>query len=92
MDRLLLIKRLLWVFVEIFSLGLVLIIFLYFLLGQTSGTFVLSVIENIGLFVKSAGENTIVALLIIISLVLYLNRGETEPKPIEKKQQRLYAV
>ena len=80
MDRLLLIKRLLWVFVEIFSLGLVLIIFLYFLLGQTSGTFVLSVIENIGLFVKSAGENTIVALLIIISLVLYLNRGETEPK------------
>ena len=85
MDRLILIKRLLWVFVEIFSLGLVLIIFLYFLLGQTSGTFVLSVIENIGLFVKSAGENTIVALLIIISLVLYLNRGETEPKPIEKK-------
>jgi hypothetical protein len=80
LDRLLLIKRLLWVFVEIFSLGLVLIIFLYFLLGQTSGTFVLSVIENIGLFVKSAGENTIVALLIIISLVLYLNRGETEPK------------
>ena len=80
MDRLLLIKRLLWVFVEIFSLGLVLIIFLYFLLGQTSGTFVLSVIENIGLFVKSAGENTIVALLIIISLVLYLNRAETEPK------------
>ena len=80
MDRLLLIKRLLWVFVEIFSLGLVLIIFLYFLLGQTSGTFVLSVIENIGLFVKSAGENTIVALLIIISLVLYLNRGEAEPK------------
>jgi hypothetical protein len=80
LDRLLLIKRLLWVFVEIFSLGLVLIIFLYFLLGQTSGTFVLSVIENIGLFVKSAGENTIVALLIIISLVLYLNRAETEPK------------
>ena len=80
MDRLLLIKRLLWVFVEIFSLGLVLIIFLYFLLGQTSGTFVLSVIENIGLFVKSAGENTIVALLIIISLVLYLNKSEIEPK------------
>lgn len=85
MDRLLLIKRLLWVFVEIFSLGLVLIIFLYFLLGQTSGTFVLSVIENIGLFVKSAGENTIVALLIIISLVLYLNKSEIEPKPKAKK-------
>jgi hypothetical protein len=76
---------LLWVFVEIFSLGLVLIIFLYFLLGQTSGTFVLSVIENIGLFVKSAGENTIVALLIIISLVLYLNKSEIEPKPKAKK-------
>ena len=85
LDRLILIKRLLWVFVEIFSLGLVLIIFLYFLLGQTSGTFVLSVIENIGLFVKSAGENTIVALLIIISLVLYLNKSEIEPKPKAKK-------
>jgi hypothetical protein len=85
LDRLILIKRLLWVFVEIFSLGLVLIIFLYFLLGQTSGAFVLSVIENIGLFVKSAGENTIVALLIIISLVLYLNKGESEPKPKVKK-------
>jgi len=43
------------------------------------------VIENIGLFVKSAGENTIVALLIIISLVLYLNKGESEPKPKVKK-------
>jgi hypothetical protein len=85
LDRLLLIKRLLWVFVEIFSLGLVLIIFLYFLLGQTSGMFVLAVIENIGQFVKSAGENTIVALLIIISLVLYLNKGEAEPKSKGRK-------
>ena len=85
MDRLLLIKRVLWFLVEIFSLGLVLIIFLYFLLGQTSGTFVLAVIENIGLFVKSAGENTIVALLIIISLVLYLNKSESEPKSKGRK-------
>ena len=87
MDKLILLKRVLWFLVEISSLGLVLIIFLYFLLGQTSGTFVLSVIENIGVFVKSAGENTIVALLIIISLVLYLNKGEADPKskPREKK-------
>ena len=85
MDRLILIKRVLWFLVEIFSLGLVLIIFLYFLLGQTSGTLVLAVIENIGLFVKSAGENTIVALLIIISLVLYLNKSEAEPKSKGRK-------
>ena len=85
MDRVILIKRVLWFLVEIFSLGLVLIIFLYFLLGQTSGTFVLAVIENIGLFVKSAGENTIVALLIIISLVLYLNKSEAEPKSKGRK-------
>ena len=85
MDNLILLKRVLWFLVEISSLGLVLIIFLYFLLGQTSGTFVLSVIENIGVFVKSAGENTIVALLIIISLVLYLNKGEADPKPRAKK-------
>jgi len=88
LDKLILLKRVLWFLVEISSLGLVLIIFLYFLLGQTSGTFVLSVIENIGVFVKSAGENTIVALLIIISLVLYLNKGEADPKskPREKNK------
>ena len=85
MDKLILLKRVLWFLVEISSLGLVLIIFLYFLLGQTSGTFVLSVIENIGVFVKSAGENTIVALLIIISLVLYLNKSEAEPKSKGRK-------
>ena len=85
MDKLIFLKRVLWFLVEIFSLGLVLIIFLYFLLGQTSGTFVLAVIENIGLFVKSAGENTIVALLIIISLVLYLNKSEAEPKSKGRK-------
>ncbi|MEE2998905.1 MAG: hypothetical protein VX693_03190 [Pseudomonadota bacterium] len=82
-----LLKRVLWFLVEIFSLGLVLIIFLYFLLGQTSGTFVLSVIENIGVFVKSAGENTIVALLIIISLVLYLNKNEAGSKPRSKTRK-----
>ena len=81
MDKLIFLKRVLWFLVEIFSLGLVLIIFLYFLLGQTSGTFVVAVIENIGVFVKSAGENTIVALLIIISLVLYLNKGEGDTRP-----------
>lgn len=87
MDKLMLLKRVLWFLVEIFSLGLVLIIFLYFLLGQTSGTFVLSVIENIGVFVKSAGENTIVALLIIISLVLYLNKNEAGSKPRSKTRK-----
>ena len=88
MDKLIFLKRVLWFLVEIFSLGLVLIIFLYFLLGQTSGTFVISVIENIGVFVKSAGENTIVALLIIISLVLYLNKAEANPKPSPRSREK----
>ena len=88
MDKLIFLKRVLWFLVEIFSLGLVLIIFLYFLLGQTSGTFVISVIENIGVFVKSAGENTIVALLIIISLVLYLNKAEANPKPPPRSREK----
>ena len=85
MDKLIFLKRVLWFLVEIFSLGLVLIIFLYFLLGQTSGAFVVAVIENIGVFVKSAGENTIVALLIIISLVLYLNKAEGGTRSRSKK-------
>lgn len=73
MDKLDLLRRVLWSLVEIFSLGLVLLIFAYFLLGQSSGSFILGLIGNIGEFAKATGENTIVALLIIISLVLYLN-------------------
>jgi len=88
LDKLIFLKRVLWFLVEIFSLGLVLIIFMYFLLGQTSGTFVISVIENIGVFVKSAGENTIVALLIIISLVLYLNKAEASPKSPPRSREK----
>lgn len=72
-DKLATLRKLLWFFVEFFSLGLVLIIFIYFLLGQSAGSFILDVIENIGLFVKAVGENAIVAVLIIISLILYLN-------------------
>tara|TARA_E500000178_G_C16717717_1_gene615729 strand:+ start:33 stop:269 length:237 start_codon:yes stop_codon:yes gene_type:complete len=72
-DKLATLRKLLWFFVEFFSLVLVLIIFIYFLLGQSSGPFILGVIENIGLFVKAVGKNAIVAILIIISLVLYLN-------------------
>ena len=72
-DKLATLRKLLWFFVEFFSLVLVLIIFIYFLLGQSSGLFILDVIENIGLFVKAVGKNAIVAILIIISLVLYLN-------------------
>jgi hypothetical protein len=72
-EKLATIRKLLWFFVELFSLALVLIIFIYFLLGQSSGPFILDVISNIGLFVKAIGENAIVAVLIIISLVLYLN-------------------
>ena len=75
-DKLATLRKLLWFFVEFFSLGLVLIIFIYFLLGQSAGPFILDVIENIGLFVKAVGENAIVAVLIIISLILYLNNRQ----------------
>ena len=77
MDKLNLLRKVLWFLVEIFSLGLVLLIFVYFLLGQTSGTFVVSVIDNIGVFIKSSGENAIVAVLIIISIVLYMNNRKS---------------
>jgi len=77
LENLNLLRKVLWFLVEIFSLGLVLLIFVYFLLGQTSGTFVVAVMENIGFFVKASGENTIVAVLIIISLILYLNNKKS---------------
>tara|TARA_B100000315_G_C14568575_1_gene584246 strand:+ start:208 stop:441 length:234 start_codon:yes stop_codon:yes gene_type:complete len=73
MEKIDLLRRALWSLVEVFSLGLVLLIFIYFLLGQTSGEFIVGLIANIGVFAKSTGENAIIALLIIISLVLYLN-------------------
>ncbi len=73
MDKIELLRRALWSLVEIFSLGLVLLIFIYFLLGQTSGAFIVGIIDNIGVFAKATGENAIIAILIIISIVLYLN-------------------
>jgi len=73
MEKIDLLRRALWSLVEIFSLGLVLLIFIYFLLGQTSGTFIVGIIDNIGVFAKATGENAVIAILIIISLVLYLN-------------------
>ena len=76
MDKIDLLRRTLWSLVEIFSLGLVLLIFIYFLLGQTSGTFIVGIIDNIGVFAKATGENAIIALLIIISLVLHLNNKQ----------------
>ena len=76
MDKIDLLRRTLWSLVEIFSLGLGLLIFIYFLLGQTSGTFIVGIIDNIGVFAKATGENAIIALLIIISLVLYLNNKQ----------------
>jgi len=76
MDKIDLLRRTLWSLVEIFSLGLVLLIFIYFLLGQTSGTFIVGIIDNISVFAKSTGENTIIAILIIISIVLYLNNKQ----------------
>jgi hypothetical protein len=72
-DKLATFRKLVWFLVELFSLGLVLIIFIYFLLGQSSGPFIVDVIANIALFVTAVGENAMVAILIIISLVLYLN-------------------
>ena len=77
MDKLTSLRKALWFLAEIFSLGLVLLIFVYFLLGETSGSFVLAVVGNIGIFVKNVGENAIVAVLIIISLVLYLNNKKS---------------
>ncbi|MDP6257994.1 MAG: hypothetical protein QGH63_02770 [Rhodospirillales bacterium] len=76
MEKIELLRRALWVLVEIFSLGLVLLIFVYFLLGQSAGEFIVGLIGNIGVFAKATGENAIIAILIIISLVLYLNNKQ----------------
>ena len=53
-----------------------LLIFVYFLLGQSAGEFIVGLIGNIGVFAKATGENAIIAILIIISLVLYLNNKQ----------------
>ncbi len=76
MEKIELLRRALWFLVEIFSLGLVLLIFVYFLLGQSAGEFIVGLIGNIGVFAKATGENAIIAILIIISLVLYLNNKQ----------------
>ncbi|MDP7601671.1 MAG: hypothetical protein QF605_09800 [Rhodospirillales bacterium] len=76
MEKIELLRRALWFLVEVFSLGLVLLIFVYFLLGQSAGEFIVGLIGNIGVFAKATGENAIIAILIIISLVLYLNNKQ----------------
>ncbi len=76
MEKFELLRRALWFLVEVFSLGLVLLIFVYFLLGQSAGEFIVGLIGNIGVFAKATGENAIIAILIIISLVLYLNNKQ----------------
>jgi hypothetical protein len=84
MDAFVSLKKILWFLVEIFSLSLVLLIFVYFLLGQSSGPFVLEIVSNIGSFVKLTGENAVVALLIIISLILYLNNNTGSVAAVKK--------
>jgi uncharacterized membrane protein len=84
MDAFVSLKKILWFLVEIFSLSLVLLIFVYFLLGQSSGPFVLEIVSNIGSFVKLTGENAVVALLIIISLILYLNNKTGSVAAVKK--------
>jgi hypothetical protein len=68
-------KRVLWEFVEIGFVGILAIMLLYFLLGQNSGAFVLSVADNITKFAAAVPTPSLIGMGIVLVLVfLVMNR------------------
>jgi len=62
-------KRLLWMFVELGFLVVLSIILIYLLLGQDSGSFVLSVADNVMKFANGVPTPSLIGIGIILALI-----------------------
>jgi len=62
-------KRLLWMFVELGFLVVLSIILIYLLLGQDSGSFVLSVTDNVMKFANGVPTPSLIGIGIILALI-----------------------
>ncbi len=72
MDILDKIKRYLWAFVEIGFAGILAIMLIYLLLGQSSGVFVLSVADNVMKFANAVPTPSLIGIGLILGLVYLL--------------------
>jgi hypothetical protein len=66
-------KRFLWMFVELAFLLVLAIVLIYLLLGQASGSYVLSVVENVTGFAAGVQTTSLIGFAIILALI-YLVR------------------
>ncbi len=66
-------KRFLWTFVELAFLAVLSLVLIYLLLGQASGRFVLSVVDNVTGFANAVQATTLIGFAIILALI-YLIR------------------
>jgi hypothetical protein len=66
-------KRFLWTFVELAFVTVLAIVLIYLILGQSAGTFVASVVENVTDFTNAVPTPSLLGLAIILALI-YLIR------------------
>ena len=67
-------KRFLWTFVELAFLAVLSIVLIYLLLGQASGRFVLSVVENVTGFANAVQTTSLIGLAIILALIYFIRQ------------------
>jgi hypothetical protein len=66
-------KRFLWAFVELAFLAVLSIVLIYLLLGQTAGSYVISVVDNVTRLAAAVTAPSLIGLAIILALI-YLVR------------------
>jgi hypothetical protein len=72
-------KRYLWAFVELAFAAVLALMLVYFLLGQNSGAYVLSVADNITKFAGAVPTPSLIGLAIVLALI-YLITGRMKQR------------
>jgi nitrate reductase gamma subunit len=70
-------KRILWECVEVGFVGILAIMLIYLILGQSSGVFVLSVADNVTKFASAVPTPSLVGLALVLGVIyLIMNRQQ----------------
>jgi hypothetical protein len=70
-------KQILWECVEVGFVGILAIMLLYLILGQSSGVFVLSVADNVTKFASAVPTPSLVGLALVLGVIyLIMNRQQ----------------
>jgi hypothetical protein len=72
-------KRYLWAFVELAFAAVLALMLVYFLLGQNSGAYVLSVADNVTKFAGAVPTPSLIGLAIVLALI-YLITGRMKQR------------